>query len=60
MPNDMNFRSVISDLMGRLIQTTLALYLVPALLIVLLVGGIGMLILTARRLLTGPIQRPVG
>ena len=38
----------------------LALYLVPALLIVLVVGGVGMLVLTVGRLLMGPIQRSVG
>jgi hypothetical protein len=49
-----------SDLAGRLIQMALALYLVPALLIVLVVGGVGMLVLTVARLFTGPIQRSVG
>ena len=36
----------------RLIQIALALYLIPALLIVLVVGGIGMVVLAAARLLT--------
>jgi hypothetical protein len=55
----MDNRLVRSDLAGRLIQMTLAFYLVPALLIVLVVGGVGMLVLTVGRLL-GPIQRSVG
>jgi hypothetical protein len=37
---------------GRLIQILLALYLVPALLVVLLVGGIGMLVLAISRLVS--------
>jgi hypothetical protein len=36
-------RSFVSHLAGRLIQITLALYLLPALLIVLAVGGAGIL-----------------
>ena len=35
----------------RLIQIALAIYLIPALLVVLVAGGIGMVILTAARLL---------
>jgi len=53
-------RSVKRDLAGRLIQIALALYLVPALLVVLVVGGVGMLVLTVGRLFSGPIQRSVG
>jgi hypothetical protein len=49
-----------SDLAGRLIQMALALYLIPALLIVLVVGGVGMLVLTVSRLCTDPIQGSVG
>jgi len=56
----MDKRSDYTDLAGRLIQMALALYLIPALLIVLVVGGVGMLVLTVGRLLTGPIQRSVG
>jgi hypothetical protein len=37
----------------RLIQVALAVYLVPALLIVLVVGGIGVVILTVARLFSG-------
>jgi hypothetical protein len=36
----------------RLIQIALALYLIPALLVVLIAGGIGLVILAAARLLT--------
>ena len=36
-------RSFVSPLAGRLIQITLALYLLPALLIVLAVAGVGIL-----------------
>jgi len=56
----MDTRSVISDLAGRLIQMALALYLIPALLMVLVVGGMGMVVLTVGRLFTGPIRRSVG
>ena len=48
--------------LGRLIQVVLALYLIPALLIVLLVGGIGMLVLAVARVFIavvyGPDRRP--
>jgi hypothetical protein len=56
----MDTRSVSGDLAGRLIQIALVLYLIPALLIVLVVGGVGILVLTVGRLLSGPIQRSVG
>jgi hypothetical protein len=52
-------QSVVSHLAGRLIQITLALYLLPALLVVLVVGGVGILILKISQLLTGPIERSV-
>jgi hypothetical protein len=52
-------QSVVSHLAGRLIQGTLALYLLPALLVVLVVGGVGILILRSSELLTGPIERLV-
>jgi hypothetical protein len=45
-------RSVVSHLAGRLIQITLALYLLPALLIVLVVGGVGILALMVSQLFT--------
>jgi hypothetical protein len=38
---------------GRLIQISLALYLLPALLAVLVVGGVGIFILKFSQLLTG-------
>jgi hypothetical protein len=40
-----NDRPVLYHMLGRLIQITLALYLLPVLFIVLVVGGIGMLAL---------------
>jgi len=56
----MDSRSVGGDLAGRLIQIALALYLIPALLVVLVVGGVGMLVLTVGRLFSGPTQRSIG
>jgi hypothetical protein len=44
--------------LGRLIQVVLALYLIPALLIVLLVGGIGMLVLAVARVFTAVVYGP--
>ena len=49
--------SSISRLAGRLIQITLALYLLPALLAVLLVGGIGIFIFKFSQLLTTSTKR---
>jgi hypothetical protein len=43
-----------SERLGRAIQFALALYLMPVLLVVLAVGGLGMLILGYGRWLTGP------
>jgi hypothetical protein len=43
---------------GRLISIVLALYLTPALLVVLLVGGIGMLVLALARVITSIVQGP--
>ena len=48
--------SSVSRLAGRLIQITLALYLLPALLAVLVVGGIGIFILKFSQLLTTPTK----
>lgn len=42
----------------RLIQMMLAIYLAPALLLVLLVGGIGLLVLGAARAITRIAQGP--
>jgi hypothetical protein len=49
--------SVASHPAGRLIQITLALYLLPALMAVILVGGAGICLLKFGQLLTGPVQR---
>lgn len=49
--------SAVSHLAGRLIQISLALYLLPALLAVLVVGGVGILILKLSQLLTGSVRR---
>lgn len=50
----------ISNLLGRLIQITLALYLLPVLLLVMVVTGAGMALLAVARLFTVPIHKPVG
>lgn len=50
-------QSVVTHVAGRLIQITLALYLLPAFLVVLLVGGTGMLIIRISHLLTDAIER---
>jgi hypothetical protein len=46
--------------LSRLIQIALALYLIPALLVVLVAGGIGMVILAAARLLAGLLGGSAG
>ncbi len=53
-------RPVASDHAGRLIQIALALYLMPALLVVLALGGVGMLVLVVGRLVNGPVREPLG
>jgi hypothetical protein len=53
-------RSSRSNFAGRLIQVILAVYLIPALMIVLIVGGIGMLVLSVSRYFSGPIRRAAG
>ena len=53
-------RPVVSDHAGRLIQIALALYLIPALLVVLAVGGAGMMVLVVGRLVIGPVREPLG
>jgi hypothetical protein len=55
-----NRRSEASNYAGRFIQIALALYLIPALLVVLAVGGIGMMVLVVGRLVTGPVREPLG
>jgi hypothetical protein len=52
-------RSVTSDLLDRLIRIALALYLTPALLVVLAVGGMGITVLAMSRWITGLIQDPL-
>jgi hypothetical protein len=49
-----------SDRSGRLTQIALALYVMPALLAVLALGGVGMLVLEFGRLLTGPARGSIG
>jgi hypothetical protein len=51
--------SVLSHLAGRLIQITLAAYLLPALLAVLMVGGVGIFILTYSQLYMGLMRTSV-
>lgn len=46
-------QSVVSHLAGRLIQITLAVYLAPALLAVLMVGGVGIFIMKCSQLYMG-------
>ncbi|HEX3449232.1 MAG TPA: hypothetical protein VHS97_13315 [Isosphaeraceae bacterium] len=48
--------AVASLVAGRMIQIALALYLLPALLVVLLVGCLGLAVLAGSRLLSGPIR----
>jgi hypothetical protein len=48
-----------SDYAGRLIQIILALYLMPALLVVLAVGGVGIMVLAVGRLVTGSVREPL-
>jgi hypothetical protein len=50
--------SVVSHLAGRLIQITLAVYLSPALLAVLMVGGIGIFFMKCSRLYVGLAKIP--
>jgi hypothetical protein len=55
-PEAMGQRPARTAWLGRLIQVALALYLTPALLVVLLVGGIGMLVLAVARLFTVAVR----
>jgi hypothetical protein len=52
----------VSNIAGRLIQIVLALYLMPVLLVVLMVGGAGLLVLAVGRLISaaGPIRYTAG
>ena len=47
-----------TNLVCRLVQIALALYLIPAFLIVLLVGAVGMLVVGMVRLFTRLLARP--
>jgi hypothetical protein len=53
-PSDQH--SAMCHLAGRLIQVTLALYLLPAFLVVLMVGGLGILTLKTCRGLAGLLE----
>jgi hypothetical protein len=46
-----------NNLAGRFIPSILAFYLLPVLMIVLMVGGMGMLVLALGRLIAGPDHR---
>jgi hypothetical protein len=54
----MDRQPAVTHRLDRLVQVALALYLIPALLIVLVVGGIGMLVLAVVRLLTWVMSGP--
>ncbi len=58
MSGEMDGQAPGAPVLGRLIQVVLALYLIPALLIVLLVGGIGMLVLAIARVVTAVVYGP--
>jgi hypothetical protein len=60
LPVSTEKRSVASDWAGQLIRMALALYLIPALLVVLAVGSIGMLVVAVGRLSTGLVRGLVG
>jgi hypothetical protein len=49
--------SAVNYCVGRLIQIALVLWLLPALAIVLAVGGIGIVALAISRVLTGPVSQ---
>ena len=48
------------DRVGRLIQMTLAIYLLPVLLVVLVITGAGIATLAISRLFGTPVRTPVG
>ena len=52
LPKPLDDRTTSHHLVGRLIQITLTLYLLPAFLVVLMVGGVGMVVLKIDRVLT--------
>ncbi len=51
-----DFVPVVSDAAGRLVQMTLAIYLLPVLLVVLGMGGLGMLAIWTGRFFAGPLR----
>jgi hypothetical protein len=55
-----NKYSVARDYPGRLIQIALALYLIPALLGVLVVGSVGIMVVGVGRLLISPVRGTLG
>jgi hypothetical protein len=60
IPEPVDKDSVLYHVVGRMIQITLALYLLPALLVVLMVGGAGILVLKIGRILTDLFERSAG
>jgi hypothetical protein len=52
--------SAVSDRAVRVIHVVLALYLLPALLVVLALGGLGMVVVGVGRVFAGPIQGSIG
>jgi hypothetical protein len=52
-------RPDVRDRAGRHIQIALAIYLLPVLVVVLAIGGLGILVLEVRRFLTIPVRGPV-
>ena len=59
-PRPTNQRPAGAAWMDRPIQVAMALYLAPALLVVLVVGGLSLLLLGSARLLTVASRRPAG
>jgi hypothetical protein len=59
-PRPTNPRRVGTAWLDRPIQVAVALYLTPALLVVLVVGGLGLLLLGVARLLTVALRRAAG
>jgi hypothetical protein len=60
IPEPVDKDSVLYHVVGRMIQITLALYLLPALLVVLMVGGAGILVLKIGRILSDLFERSAG
>ena len=57
LPKPVDRHAVSHHLVGRLIQITLTLYLLPAFLVVLVVGGVGIVVLKIDRVLTNLFAR---